>query len=212
MWTSHHKSGQFPVVNEDEEEVAIATISKNLTSDVSREEIFRVEQAVWKMKFRPPPLPFVPMTVEEASSATDLSRWTNTKVRVIGSIEPNVIPWLVSVDEEGGPYRVALDLTVIDPPPPFQHLVQVFGSLEIETITKIPQIRIMFFRRIEQAYLIRYRSALEAQQPFVPTFIKKKSRQHRRHEDCNESIEEVDPDIALLMQPCYRSSGNQASM
>lgn len=173
----------------------------SLASNVDKRHMTQVERCSWKVSHCPQPLPFVPLDVAEAQNVTALSlrRWSNKRVRLIGTMEHDAVPWLVSLDPKDEACRVALDLSNLLVWPPLGSPVQVFGTLGVETVTGIPEVRVLFYRPLQSEYLKRFLKAVDAQRPFVPLFVKKLQRAQKRLD--SDSSEEADVECALL-NPC----------
>lgn len=127
--------------------------------------------------------PFIPLTVEEASMTTDLTSWSNCNVRLTGALRYNADKidysyYLESVNENFGPYRIALDFSSSSCSIPLlNEVVQIFGCIKLFSSDRYtppinPFIKVNFFRNMESGNYAQYMEAIEKMKKFVPLYIK----------------------------------------
>jgi hypothetical protein len=112
--------------------------------------------------------PYVPMDIEELSKVRDLKHWANVKVRVIGTLRG--LSTLVSICEPDGPHSITVDLHLLDQYPEEYTDIQVYG--EVEMYLSKPQIRVIFFRKLDGLDVEAYQRAVQLQNKYIPHFVK----------------------------------------
>ena len=110
--------------------------------------------------------PFVPVSLEELSKVKSLKDWTNRNVRVVGMV---VVPsHLMSMFEDGGPYSIELDMSLLATPLLCSRPVQVFGELNVTL--GITCVKVYFSREMD-GDIQSYQKMLELQKKYIPHIL-----------------------------------------
>lgn len=110
--------------------------------------------------------PYIPVSVKELSKVKTLEHWTNPCVRAIGLVvEPS---HLVSIFEDGGPYNIKIDLSLLGTSLLSNRPVQLFGKLNI--VSDMPCLTVYFSRDMD-GDIESYQKALEIQKKYIPHVI-----------------------------------------